>query len=109
MPERDSRLEGPGVYGIDPEGNSQPIHLYQEGDYALEDIVEYFQIGRLEPDARSGATVLVLTGREMRELKVMADAYSFDYEAGFIEMCLELYRFSTAHPADTFRFRDCPE
>lgn len=103
----DAEPNEPGVYGIGADGRSQRIHLYQDGDYALEDIVEYFGLGRLEPEERAQEVAIVLTAREMRELKVMADAYSFDYEEGFIEMCLELHRFSTAHPAESFRFTAC--
>ncbi len=46
---------------------------------------------------RAGAgdeTVLVLTAEEVHTLKTMADAYSFDYEEGFIEMCLEMALFA---------------
>ena len=35
----------------------------------------------------------MLTGTEIRELKVNADAYSFDYDEGFIEMCLDIERY----------------
>ena len=104
MSELDARPDEPGVYGIGADGRLQPIHLYQDGDYALEDIVEYFGLGRLESEERAGEVVIGLTAGEMRKLKTMADAYSFDYEEGFIEMCLELHRFSTAHPAASFRF-----
>ena len=38
--------------------------------------------------------MLVLTAGEMGTLKTMADAYSFDYEEGFIEMCLEMVLFA---------------
>ena len=38
--------------------------------------------------------MLVLTAKEASTLKTMADAYSFDYEEGFIEMCLEIALFA---------------
>lgn len=35
---------------------------------------------------------------------MMADAYSFDHDERFIEMCLELHRFAIAVPDDRHRF-----
>ncbi len=86
----------PGVYAVDAQGRDILVHLYQGGDYDLADIVEFFQLGRLQEPAREDETVLVLTAEEMRTLKTMADAYSFDYEEPFIEMCLEMKRFADA-------------
>ena len=37
--------------------------------------------------------IVVLDTKEIRELKVNADAYSFDYDEGFIEMCLDIERY----------------
>jgi len=51
-----------------------------------------------------GKTQLVLDAREIHLLKTMADAYSFDYEDGFIEMCLEIHRFAVALPDKSFCF-----
>lgn len=102
-----------GVYYTDAEGETRLVHRYQGGDYGLEEIIEYFQLGHVEPTEREGETVVteregetvvVLTAEEMRELKAMADAYSFDYEEGFIEMCLEIHRFASGLPGDTFHF-----
>ena len=86
--------QGPGVYALDAQGREVLVHLYQGGDYELADIVEFFQLGRLQEVDREGETVLVLTAGELRTLKTMADAYSFDYEEPFIEMCLEMKRFA---------------
>lgn len=85
-----------GVYVLDAQGGETLVHLYQGGDYELADIVEFFQLGRLPEADREGETVLVLTATELRSLKTMADAYSFDYEEPFIEMCLEMKRFADA-------------
>lgn len=94
-----------GVYHSDADGHLTLVHLYQGGDYGLEDMAEYFQLGRIEPAGQKDQTVIVLTAKEIRELKVMADAYSFDYEEGFIEMCLELQRFTATVPAaENYRF-----
>lgn len=101
----DLREDTTGVYHVGADGNLTLVHLYQGGDYGLDDVVEYFQLGHLEPPEHEDRIVVVLTAKEMRELKVMADAYSFDYEEGFIEMCLEMQRFiADAPPAEGFRF-----
>ena len=60
--------------------------------YTLSDVVDLFDLGRLEERGRE--TVLVLRAGEVGTLKTMADAYSFDYEEGFIEMYLALTRFA---------------
>jgi len=86
-----------GVYWIAPDGQRHAVHVYQGGDYALEDIAEYFGLG----EATAGAphtegdqtSALRLNERELQELKVAADSQSFDFEPPFIEMCLEIYRF----------------
>ena len=86
--------QDPGVYAPDARGREALVHLYQGGDYELADVVEFFQLGRLEEADREDETTLVLTPEELRTLKTMADAYSFDYEEPFIEMCLEIKRFA---------------
>ncbi len=88
--------QNPGVYALDAHGRETLVHLYQGGDYELGDIVEFFQLGRLEEAHCEGETVVVLTAKELHNLKTMADAYSFDYEEPFIEMCLEMKRFADA-------------
>ena len=101
----DLREDTPGVYYVDADGELTLVHLYQGGDYSLDDIVEYFQLGHIEPATHEDRIVVVLNAKEMRELKVMADAYSFDYEEGFIEMCLEMQRFITNAPSgESFQF-----
>ncbi len=82
----------PGVYGVGPDGREQQVHPYQGGSYTLSDVVQLFDLGRLEE--RGPEAVLVLKAEEVRRLKTMADAYSFDYEEGFIEMCLEMALFA---------------
>ena len=94
----------PGVYSGDAHGRPRLIHAYQDGDYGLEDIVELLGLGRIADGGRPDWVGVVLTDKEMRELKVMADAYSFDYDQEFIEMCLALHRFSTTHPGREFTF-----
>jgi hypothetical protein len=93
----DSERE-PGVYSADGE----LVHRHQGGEYRLADIVACFELGRVEKAA--GQTRLTLDAREIRQLKTLADAYSFDYEEGFIEMCLDIHRFTEVSPSPSFCF-----
>lgn len=104
IPSTSRELPSPGVYTKDADGNVQLVHAYQGGDYGLEDISDNFQLGRLELPLQGDETVLSLDAAELRRLKTMADAYSFDYEEGFIEMCLEIQRFAFSRPGTTFQF-----
>ncbi len=51
-------------------------------------------VSRPAPGGGGNETVLVLTAEEVRTLKTMADAYSFDYDEEFIEMGLEMALFA---------------
>jgi hypothetical protein len=93
-----------GVYGTDANGKRRLVHRYQGGDYGLEEIAEYFQLGQPESAEGDADSVIVLSAAEVRDLKAMADAHSFDYEEGFIEMCLEMQRFAANLPGDSFQF-----
>lgn len=93
-----------GVYAVDADGHATLVHEYQMGDYGLEQVYELFRLGRLEEPDEGGQTALVLEGQELRELKLMADAHSFDYEEEFIEMCHAMARFAVEHPAERLRF-----
>ena len=85
----------PGVYARGGDGKQRLVYLYQgRGDYRLADIVEFFQLGKLEEAGGADEAVLVLTGRELQTLKTMADTFSFDYEEEFTEMCLEMTRLA---------------
>ncbi len=92
----DSQDQAPGVYAIDDDGELTLLHEYQEGEYSLEDLIEEFGFGRMEDDSDNGDAVVVLNPKELRELKVNAHAYSFDYDEGFIAMCLDIERHSSA-------------
>lgn len=96
--------EMPGVYALDDEGAPVLVHAYEMGEYGLEQVRELFQLGRVESSPEDDNTLLALEAREIRELKAMADAYSFDYEEEFIEMCHAMARFAAAHPAQRFLF-----
>ncbi len=99
----DSHEQAPGVYAIDDQGGLTLLHEYQDGEYSLEDLLEEFGFGRAEEDSDNGDAVIVLDSREIRELKVNADAYSFDYDEGFIEMCLDIERYATGVEGDRVR------
>ncbi len=88
----------PGVYSA----HGELVHRHQGGEYRLADIVACFELGRLEKAAEQ--TRLTLDAREIRQLKTQADAYSFDYEEGFIEMCLDICRFTETNPGSSFCF-----
>jgi hypothetical protein len=90
----------PGVYGLDAGGLPVLIHLYQGGHYGITDIVELFDLGKLVAGRYLEEPVLLLSQRELRELKMLADAHSFDCEQGFIEMCYEIQRFGQSQPSD---------
>ncbi len=93
----------PGVYSAD----GDLVHPYHGGEYRLADIVACFELGRLEKE--TGQTKLALDARELRLLKTMAHAYSFDYEDGFIEMCLDIHRYTEKFPGPSFSFREVPK
>ena len=93
-----------GVIFVDDAGTAQLVHEYQGGEYTLADIVPNFQLGELVESGNEDETVLLLTRDDLRTLKWMADAYSFDHEEGFIEMCLEITRFAIGRKGDELRF-----
>ena len=93
----------PGVSAIDERGELTLLHEYHDGDYSLEDLLEEFGLGRADGDSENGDAVIVLNAQEIREIKVNADAYSFDYDEGFIEMCLDIDRFAGAMSEESVR------
>lgn len=99
----DNQDHTPGVYAVDEDGGLTLLHEYLNDEYSLEDLLEEFGFGQTETDSEDGATIVVLSAREIRELKVNADAYSFDYDEGFIEMCLDIERFSAGTADENLR------
>lgn len=94
----------PGVYLYTDGATPLMVHAYQEGDYGLEDIAEYFGLGQITASADAEPIELMLDTRDLRQLKINADAYSFDFEQAFIEMCLEMARAGLAAGCDPCRF-----
>ena len=99
----DSQDQTPGVYAIDEEGGLTLLHEYQDGEYTLEDLLEEFGFGQTEGGSKNADESIVLVAREIRELKVNADAYSFDYDEGFIAMCLDIERFASGGEEESLR------
>ncbi len=91
------------VTALTPDGETVRVHAYQDGDYVLADVRDVFGLGRMETD-ETGHPVLVLRPNEVRQLKPLADSHSFDYEEGFIELCLDLHRFATGLNLPEIRF-----
>ena len=89
----------PGVYFVTEGAAPVLVHEYGDGDYLMRDIAELFVLGDLQPDG-----TLIVRQQELRPLKVRADAESFDHEAGFIEMCLDIWRFGTEKGEESLRF-----
>lgn len=93
----------PGIYCIEPSATAEPVHHFTEGDYGLTDIPELMLLGRVvaDPDGHERVT---LSAREMRELKTFANAHSFDFDEGLIELCGDLHRFASQHSDPEFTF-----
>ena len=100
----DNILSTPGVYSEDGDGRLKLVHRYQGGDYEMEEIVEFFDLGTVESADEGGESIIVLTGKELNDLRILASAHSFDYEEAFIEMCMEMQRFAASIPSDRYRF-----
>lgn len=94
--------DAPGVFARGDDGRVQRVHLYHGGDYGLEDVAEVFLLGKAHVDAQENV-YLQLSRHELGQLKAMADAYSFDHEPGFIDMCLDIVRFGDGTAEDPLR------
>lgn len=92
-----------GVRCEKPDCGNALIHRYQGGDYGIEDIPELFNLGH-PVTAEDERERVAFTADELRELKVLADAYSFDFEEGLIELCLDLHRFAEQRRESEFVF-----
>lgn len=95
----------PGVRCIKPETGDTLVHRYQDDEYGLDDIPELFRLGDLATEPE-GCIRLTLTAAEIRELKMMADAYSFDFAAGLIALCMDIHAFASERPEARFVFID---
>lgn len=93
-----------GVYARDPDGRWRLIHSDRGGDYHLHDIREAFAMGTAGQD-EDGTPLLALTDREVRQLKALADAQSFDHDPDLIALCADIHLFAqeARQPRYTFR------
>ncbi len=99
----DSQEQTSGVYALDEDGGLTLLHEYQDGEYSLDDLIEEFGFGRMDGGTENGDEIVVLAPKEIRQLKVNADAYSFDYDEGFIAMCLDIDRFASGNADESLR------
>lgn len=93
-----------GVYYVDANGVPTLVHAYTDDDYELADIVELFALGEMESASVPPGAAFSISRADLRRLKVDADAESFDHPEGFIEMCLDIYRFGDETAGDPLRF-----
>ena len=93
-----------GVHHLGADGNTTLVHAYTDEDYELFDIVELFALGTMERSAAQEDPVFSIQRGDLRRLKVQADAESFDHPEGFIEMCLDIYRFGEQTDSDPLKF-----
>lgn len=93
-----------GVYCMSGKGAWLLVHRYEEDDYGLEDIPGRFGLGQTGSSQDDACMVLELSLEQLKQLKVLIDAQSFDHEAGFVEMCLDMYRFGVNDSRGDFRF-----
>lgn len=81
----DLREYDTGVYLLGADGSPAVVHLYEEGDYKLSDIVEFFELGEvLEED---GAPGIELDAKEIQQLAKAVERFGEDHPAEFNAMC----------------------
>lgn len=97
-------IEIAGVYHLNADGQTTLVHAYTDDDYELSDIVELFALGEMTRAAANPDPVLSIGHADLRRLKVQADAESFDHPEGFIEMCLDIYRFGEQTEDEPLKF-----
>jgi hypothetical protein len=92
----------PGVYVVDENDMLRLVHDHQGGEYALTDVIEFFELGTAVDEL--ALDIVEFDRFELRELKSMANAYQNSYPEEFIAMCLEIHEAAIAVPGDTVRF-----
>ena len=87
-----------GVYVCDGQGGFTLVHAFAGGDYEMQDILEYFELGELV-EAGEGCG-LELDRKELKQLKDMAAEYEDDHPEEFIAMCRDMLRAAVdlGHP-----------
>jgi hypothetical protein len=92
----------PSVYATDRNGQSTLVHEYVGENYGLADVAELLQIGTLSSGDMPAR--LTIDRKGLTELRNLINAFSFDYDQGFVEMCLDMARFADEQPGDTLTF-----
>jgi len=86
----------------EPDGRLRQVHLHQGGEYALTDIIEFFELGTAIEEL--AVDIVEFDRKELRELKAMTESCRDDYPEEFIAMCFALYRGALDVPGDIVRF-----
>jgi hypothetical protein len=94
----------PGVYATDRNGQSKLVHEYLSESYGLSEVTQLLQIGTLASGDLPAR--LTIDRKGVTELRNLINAFSFDYDQGFVEMCLDMARFADEQPGDTLTFMD---
>ena len=93
----------PGVYLVrSDDGRLRQVHRHQGSEYALVDIVEFFELGTVIEDL--AVDIVEFDRKELRELKAMVDAYRADYPPDFIAMCRDIHEEAIGVDGDVVRF-----
>ncbi len=95
----------PGIYASGRDGRPVLVHEYLNENYGLADVTEMLQLGRLS-ESEDESLSLTLSRKEITDLQNMANAFSFDYDEGFVEMCLDIHRFASEAAGDTLIFTE---
>ncbi len=93
-----------GVYATGRDGRPALVHEYLNENYGLGDVHGSLQLGVLAETEETLSPTL--TRKEITDLQNLAHAFSFDYDEGFIEMCLDMHRFSTEAAGDNLVFTE---
>ncbi|MFD2264284.1 hypothetical protein ACFSM5_15380 [Lacibacterium aquatile] len=75
----------PGVYLLGADGSPALVHLYEEGDYKLSDVVEFYELGELLEE--DGAPGLELDEKEILQLAKAVAKFGEDHPPEFNAMC----------------------
>jgi hypothetical protein len=92
----------PGVYVVEPGDTLRQIHLHRGGEYALTDIIEFFELG--SPVEELAVDIVEFDREDLRALKAMAEACRDDYPEDFIAMCFDVCAGAVDQPGDAVRF-----
>ncbi len=92
----------PGVYMIDENDMLRLVHDHAGGEYALTDVIEFFELGTAIDEL--AVDIVEFDRKDLRELKSMVDAYRADYPPDFIQMCFDIHEEAIGVDGDIVRF-----